>query len=428
MFSKSMQRYEPLGDEPEPGGLSHAYPEVARTLQEHVQDGLSPELALDLALNELVTLATAATKASAGAIALARGEEMVCRATTGDHAPDLGVPLNTRDGLSGACLRSRQPQLCLDTESDPRVDADASRRLGIRSMLSVPVLEGPEVIGVMEVFSPRPLAFSDAEQTLLESFARDCARLRHMAGELARRPPPPPGRQVIEPTPFVAAVLPARKAPRAADLWTLILSTLVIVAAAALSFLIGSRIGWLRFSPPQSVSEMVTPAAPKSDKSARPPSERITPPAAGISPRSPTAAPPDPGGLVVYERGKVVFRMRPGQSKPETTQSAAESAVPLTVAGPIWLAPETAETRLAYRVEPQYPADARAAHRSGDVVLEVSVGNDGSVATIRAISGDPLLVSAATEAVRHWRYEPYRSRGRVAEFQTDVTLRFALPD
>src|SRR5215471_10526509 len=90
-------------------------------LNQHVLVGLTPELALDLALNELVAAAAEATHAGAAAVALARGDEMVCRATTGDHAPDLGIPIDTRTGLSGACVRSRSPQNCRDTESDERV-------------------------------------------------------------------------------------------------------------------------------------------------------------------------------------------------------------------------------------------------------------------------------------------------------------------
>ena len=69
-----------------------------------------------------------------------------------------------------------------------------------------------------------------------------------------------------------------------------------------------------------------------------------------------------------------------------------------------------------------------AAHRSGDVVLEVLVAEDGSVVSIRTLSGDPLLAAAAAAAVRQWRYEPYRQHQRPSQFQTDVTLKFALPN
>jgi protein TonB len=94
----------------------------------------------------------------------------------------------------------------------------------------------------------------------------------------------------------------------------------------------------------------------------------------------------------------------------------------------VWLAADLAASRLVHRVEPNYPAEALSAHRSGDVVLEVLVNRDGTVASMRSLRGDPLLATAASDAVRNWRYEPYRVRGQPAEFQTDVTLKFSLPD
>ena len=451
---------EPHENDRGAGAESPAYPDLASTLRQHVLEGLSPELALDLALNELVVCAASATNASAAALALARGAEMVCRATTGEHAPDLGVPLNTREGLSGACLRSRQPQLCHDTESDPRVDAAAARRLGVRSILIVPLMDGDDPAGVLEVFSPHPGAFSESHKILLESYARDGARLRRFAVELAKSPPKPPSpfeemRSEIETR--LAALLdripassekptepaeprspegepslptldtfPPQRFRSGADLWVLILGGLVIAAAAFLSFLIGSRTGWLRsFTPPP--ARIATPNAgvSKAADQANPP----TPPAQPARPpRAPSAAESvaPPGGLVVYERGKVVFRLK---SPPAAGQSAngskeAKSAVP----GRTRLASDAAEARLLYRLEPQYPVDALAAHRSGDVVLEVLVGKDGLVASTRTVSGDRLLAVAASDAVRKWRYEPYRVHGHLAEFQTEVTLRFALPE
>jgi len=94
----------------------------------------------------------------------------------------------------------------------------------------------------------------------------------------------------------------------------------------------------------------------------------------------------------------------------------------------VWLAPAQAESRLLTRTEPQYPREALAAHRAGDVVLEVQVAQDGSVSNIRTLSGDPVLAAAATEAVRKWRYQPYRQHDHPAQFQTDVTLSFSLPN
>ncbi len=47
---------------------------------------------------------------------------------------------------------------------------------------------------------------------------------------------------------------------------------------------------------------------------------------------------------------------------------------------------------------------------------------------LRTLSGDPVLAAAATEAVRSWRYQPYRSHDHPTQFQTEVTLSFALPN
>jgi len=191
--------------------------DLTRTLEQHFLAGFPPDLALDLVLNELVVRAAEATHASAAALALLRGDEMVCRAATGHLAPDLGVPLNTRDGLSGACLQTRQPQLSVDTEFDPRVDPAVSRHLGIRSILIVPVFDtndnNAQFTGVLEVFSPSPAAFSHSDQKLLEGFAQQCSRIRQAAIELSQRPPAaeltPP--EFVPPDFVAPRPLPARR-------------------------------------------------------------------------------------------------------------------------------------------------------------------------------------------------------------------------
>ncbi len=468
--------------------------DLTPTLEQHVLAGFPPDLALDLVLNELVVRAAEATRASAAALALVRGDEMVCRAATGDLAPDLGVPLNTRDGLSGACLQTRQPQLSVDTEFDPRVDPAISRRLGIRSILIVPVFDSneknAEFTGILEVFSPAPAAFSHTDQNLLEGFAAECARVRHAAIELSQRKPPaaavlpevvlpetvPP--EPIPPEFIAASSLPARRSPYEA--WTLVLGSLAILAIMAVSFLIGSRIGWLRpprtasstqtsqpiraesSAPPKSCAGTVGPGCPAEQSSAATTAAHRANPASSekASAKASKQTPPPPEDeLVVYEKGKVIFRMKPAPSKPDPTGQESDAIVEAssttkiaatkvattriattkiatskivtsktTPAQSVWLSPAQAETRLLSRTEPKYPPDALAAHRAGNVVLEVEVAEDGSVSNIRTLSGDPLLAAAAAEAVRNWRYQPYRQHDHPAQFQTDITLTFSLPN
>ena len=72
------------------------HPTLNHILEQQVEAGFPPEFALDLVLQELVMRAVDATGATSAALALARGgDEMICRAATGLHAPDLGVPLNS---------------------------------------------------------------------------------------------------------------------------------------------------------------------------------------------------------------------------------------------------------------------------------------------------------------------------------------------
>jgi len=414
--------------------MPHSDPDLPQTLERQIAAGFPPELAFDLVLHELVVRASALTQASAAALALARGSEMVCRAATGVRAPDLGVPLNTLEGLSGVCLHTRQAALCYDTESDPLVDAEAARQLGIRSMLIVPVIENDSILGILEVFSSQPAAFASYHQTILERLASECVRLHQTMIDVRTRP-----LSAVSPAPLIPAPeheesdLEQRLAaieyfptpappPRLYEGWTLVLGGVVILAAAALSFMIGARVGWIRtpFSPSAvRVSKAATPQAPPHvpQKSGSFPSRNAS--------KTGTAAPKS-DELVVYDRGKVVFRENPERKSGDPIVPAAASSRLSNLK--IWLAPEAAEKRLLSRVEPTYPAAALASHSAGDVVLEIVVGEDGSVAAARALKGDPVLGAAALDAVKQWRYAPYQSNQHPAPFKTDVTLRFSLPD
>ena len=75
-------------------------------------------------LNQELELACLATGATGAAIALVNGAEIVCHTTAGPDAPDVGVRLDPRKGMSGSCIQTRQLQHCLDTQTDPRVDPE----------------------------------------------------------------------------------------------------------------------------------------------------------------------------------------------------------------------------------------------------------------------------------------------------------------
>src|SRR5207244_13358324 len=86
--------------------------------------------------------------------------------------PSLGAQLSINSGLSGDCLRTGKTLRCDDTEKDYLGDPDACRRMGLRSIVAVP-LNGPRgSIGILEVFSNRPSAFSDDHVEILDRSAR----------------------------------------------------------------------------------------------------------------------------------------------------------------------------------------------------------------------------------------------------------------
>ena len=85
-----------------------------------------------------------------------------------------------------------------------------------------------------------------------------------------------------------------------------------------------------------------------------------------------------------------------------------------------------ARARVRTKVEPEYPAEARDRGVEGEVLLQVVVGADGSVAQATVISGHPLLNDAALEAVKQWKFDPYVLDGQAVETDTKVRIRFSL--
>jgi protein TonB len=77
-------------------------------------------------------------------------------------------------------------------------------------------------------------------------------------------------------------------------------------------------------------------------------------------------------------------------------------------------------------VKPKYPKGARREGIEGAVILHAVIANDGSVEDLQAIDGPPLLVPAALEAVRQWRYNPYFFKGYSVEVDTTITINFSL--
>ena len=123
---------------------------------------------VDAVLHLITERALSLTGASGAALAFLTDDRMICRARAGEPAPPLGAPVDAKHGLSGECVRSGLLVSCEDTEKDPRVDAEICRALGIGSLMAAPIVSDFRVVGLLEIFSPHPRAFTKAHETVLD--------------------------------------------------------------------------------------------------------------------------------------------------------------------------------------------------------------------------------------------------------------------
>jgi protein TonB len=77
-------------------------------------------------------------------------------------------------------------------------------------------------------------------------------------------------------------------------------------------------------------------------------------------------------------------------------------------------------------VNPQYPAIAKTAHISGTILLHAIIGKDGTVQNLQYISGPPLLMQSAMDAVKQWRYKPTLLNGDPVDVDTTISVVFTL--
>jgi N-acetylmuramoyl-L-alanine amidase len=118
---------------------------------------------LDEVLQLIAERAVAITGADGLAVALAENNEIVLRAAAGTVRPDVGARIDRDSAFSGASFRMAQVVMCDDTETDARVNLQACRRLGARSMVAVPLCGRRRVIGLLEAFSSWPFGFNDSD-------------------------------------------------------------------------------------------------------------------------------------------------------------------------------------------------------------------------------------------------------------------------
>lgn len=120
------------------------------------------------------------------------------------------------------------------------------------------------------------------------------------------------------------------------------------------------------------------------------------------------------GGVSWWRWNRAWGELESGLSTEETAAAKPQARVPA----------EVMEKLLIHRVEPVYPAEARQANLQGIIALDMVVGRDGSVIGMHALNGPDVLARAAMDALRWWRFEPYRVNGQPVVVETTVAVEF----
>jgi len=100
----------------------------------------------------------------------------------------------------------------------------------------------------------------------------------------------------------------------------------------------------------------------------------------------------------------------------------------ISITGPLHVSAGVTQGLVIYKVQPLYPPEARRARVQGTVVLRAVISREGTIENLRVISGDSMLVDAAADAVRQWRYHPYILNGDAVEVDTEVVIHFTLSE
>ena len=138
------------------------------------------------------------------------------------------------------------------------------------------------------------------------------------------------------------------------------------------------------------------------------------------------------GGKPVPVASWIVMRFRlephPNVEILTRSQSSTPAEKPQEVKGPykLRISSGVAEQNIVHKVDPAYPLKATENRIQGDVVLQATIGEDGSIVYINPASGPSELIKPSVDAVRQWRYRPYYLNGKPVEVETTVTVKFRM--
>jgi TonB family protein len=182
----------------------------------------------------------------------------------------------------------------------------------------------------------------------------------------------------------------------------------VLILAALAWFFWAGKGGQPASQPQQQGPQAAEASAPSQNPAAQnPPADSANPPASAPVAEESSAKPP------VDEK------------KLETAPSSAK--VPWSqVDKGVTISPEIANSLLIAKTTPAYPPIAKAQGITGIVVVEALINKQGTVDRLRVLSGPPMLISAALDAMKSWRYRPFLLNGQPVQFNTTMSFTFTL--
>jgi TonB family protein len=464
----------------EPARVCLSLAEDMAVLREQLE---TDSLDLDAFLDQIVKHARALTGSNGAAVALRQGTVILCRARCGETSPSLGAQLDADFGISGECLRTGKALRCEDSERDLRLDPEVCRQLGLRSIAVVPIFEWTRVEGILEVFARQPHAFDDHHLEILQQLAE---LVTTVSGRVTQENQDMISEGILGPTSEATQEIPVAEVNSYASpsrserlrKWTAPIASRQYYAAAIAIFALAGLLTILGWKPWHRRERTVVPStktlpqaetvpANAAPMETRPRLNIAEPTAVGRNVTSQPAVSPAPSDHASKAEAQKGARVQPMSGKDEIKNiivvpslsrqtrdrvwpaNAQEPLAPILLIGttggfgkdanvvdsalsvqanlPIMVSQGVSGGLLERKVQPIYPAEARSMRLQGPVVLQAVIDEVGKVRNLRTVSGDSVLARAAMDAVRQWRYRPYRLNGQPVKMPTQITVNFTLP-
>ena len=423
---------------------------------------------LDTILGAVADTARILTGADGAGIALRTNGVVVCRARSGDIAPELGTLVNVDSGISGECFRTSRSLLCDDTQTDNRVEPEVCRVLGIRSLAAVPLRGAIGTFGIVEVFSSHANAFTNEQISFLESLG-EITEAAYRQESRANISTPAQASPLFDRSEAWGAATASEKrlSPARWDesVWKTKRRYWISGGAIALLLLASAAVWRTRratvgeFTPSHPIAQAhateqgtsnvtaptLYPSRPSPKTAKREPDVSRTKDVVRNAANIEGVENPPPVRSLDTSTKNIILPASSGESTLRSSTSAPAAEPPTVVA----VTPESSDKlanivsapaplprlevrisegvtqgRLLRQIPPRYPPNALSLGLEGSVTLDASVAEDGTIREVKVLHGEPIFDAAAVAAVHQWRYTPFLLNGQPTAVHRVITILF----